>query len=314
MAGAATPTAWATRSGAWRASRSASRAASGGAAARRSRRITWAIASASNPSVPGAAATHSSAFIPVSESRGPTNTNRAMAAPVPAGTARARAKACWKPTGESHVSRKSAPNETMWRAAAKSYHGTARVPNVKRFPSRSASNPNGSYTTCRAPMRRLHSPTSSPNDPVSSPVTTAIPLPRASPSFARSRASASSQVSVCQAQRGRDPVGVVEALERRLAPRAQPAPVHRRFGVALELDDAALAHLGVQPAARRALAAGGGVVGGDPRHLVLGRDHVGNELLGRLGPDVARGQRRGAAARRPEHREEPSAIHGPAPQ
>lgn len=72
MTSASMPIASATRAGAWRASRSESRAASPGTLASRSRTITWAIASASSPSVPGRAAIHSSAFIPVTDIRGPT--------------------------------------------------------------------------------------------------------------------------------------------------------------------------------------------------------------------------------------------------
>src|SRR5437879_13469863 len=56
-------------------------------------------------------------------------------------------------------------------------------------------------------------------------------------------------------QRTGDAVGVVEPLQTRLAARAQPSVVDRRLGVPLELHDAALAHLGVQPAPRRALPA-----------------------------------------------------------
>jgi len=55
--------------------------------------------------VPGAAAIHSSAFMPVVERRGPTNTSFA-GAPGPPG-ARAAANPCWKLTGDSQVSRYS---------------------------------------------------------------------------------------------------------------------------------------------------------------------------------------------------------------
>jgi len=62
--------------------------------------------------VPGAAAIHSSAFMPVSDRRGPTNTNLAMEASRPAWNPCARAKPFWYPTGDTQVSRKSAPKET----------------------------------------------------------------------------------------------------------------------------------------------------------------------------------------------------------
>ena len=59
----------------------------------RSFRITCAIASARIPSVPGAAASHSSALIPVSDSRGPTCTNLAGGVSRPPWNAWARVKA-----------------------------------------------------------------------------------------------------------------------------------------------------------------------------------------------------------------------------
>ena len=82
--------------------------------------ITWAMASASTPSVPGATAIHSSALMPVSDIRGATETNFAIAASRPASNPWAREKPFWKPTGESQVSMKSAPNERMYLALAKS--------------------------------------------------------------------------------------------------------------------------------------------------------------------------------------------------
>ena len=63
------------------------------------------------PSVPGALRSHWSAFAAVIDSRGSTCTN------VPARprwNACIRAKSYASPTGESHVSRKSAPNDTRY--------------------------------------------------------------------------------------------------------------------------------------------------------------------------------------------------------
>ena len=106
--------------------------------------ITCAIARASTPSVPGLAAIHSSAFMPVSDRRGPTYTNFAIDAGRPASNACARAKPFWNSTGESHVSRKSAPKDSRYFAFAKSYVGNVPVPNAMRLPARSASNPKAS--------------------------------------------------------------------------------------------------------------------------------------------------------------------------
>ena len=82
--------------------------------------MTWAIANASRPSDPGAAAIHSSAESPVSDSRGPTYTYFAIELSLPAANACARVNALWNSTGDSHVSMKSAPNEMMYFATAKS--------------------------------------------------------------------------------------------------------------------------------------------------------------------------------------------------
>mgnify|MGYP001618687167 CR=1 FL=1 len=82
--------------------------------------------------------------MPVSDIRGPTNTNLAIDASRPPSKPWARAKPFWNVTGDSHVSRKSAPNESTYFALAKSYAGTAAVPKASRFPARSASKPNGS--------------------------------------------------------------------------------------------------------------------------------------------------------------------------
>ena len=65
-------------------------------------------------------AIHSSAFKPVSDRRGPTYTNFAIDAGRPASNACAREKPFWNSTGESQVSRKSAPNDRTYFAFAKS--------------------------------------------------------------------------------------------------------------------------------------------------------------------------------------------------
>ena len=69
------------------------RAAGGGPS--RSLTITCAIASARIPSVPGAAGIHSSALIPVSDSRGPTCTNFAGGVSRLPWNAWARVNAFW---------------------------------------------------------------------------------------------------------------------------------------------------------------------------------------------------------------------------
>ncbi len=96
--------------------------------------------SASAASVPGLIATHSSAFAPVSERRGSTVTNW----PEPSRRARMAANPRAWPTGESQVSRKSAPKETTQRARAKSNAGIAAWPKVRRLASRRLSWPNAS--------------------------------------------------------------------------------------------------------------------------------------------------------------------------
>src|SRR6058998_848016 len=104
-------------------------------------------------------------------------------------------------------------------------------------------------------------------------------------------------------------LGIVESLEPGLAPRAEPPLVDRRLGIPLELDHAAFADFRLQPTAGRAFAAGRGVIRGDPGDLVLGRDGVGDEVLGRLGVDITRRRRRGGAPRRAQNCQEPSAVH-----
>ena len=111
-----------------------------------------------------------------------------------------------------------------------------------------------------------------------------------------------------------DAVGVVEALKSCLAARAETAFVDRGLRVALELDHPPLAYLGVQPAPGSALAARGRIVRRRAGHLVFGRHQVRHEVLGRLRADTARRDRRGAAARRAQDLQEPSAVHVLRPQ
>ena len=109
------PTASATLVALYDASSSRMRAAStgGSAGARRSFVMTDAMASASRPSVPGFAAIHSSALIAVSDSRGPMYTYLAIEPSRPDSKAWARVNPFWYATGDSQVSMKSAPNDTM---------------------------------------------------------------------------------------------------------------------------------------------------------------------------------------------------------
>ena len=80
---------------------------------------------------------------------------------------------------------------------------------------------------------------------------------------------------------------MIEALQPRLAADAERAGVHRMIGIALELDDAAVAVFGDDAAARRAFAAHGGELRGDAGDDVLRRDDIGDELLGRLSAAAA---------------------------
>ena len=80
--------------------------------------------------------------------------------------------------------------------------------------------------------------------------------------------------------RGAEPIGRVEALDRRLAAWAQSPLAERMIGVPFELHHASLAHAGRDAAAGRALAADGPVVAGEPRHCIVGRDGVGDQVAG----------------------------------
>src|SRR5690606_9385673 len=68
-----------------------------------------------------------------------------------------------------------------------------------------------------------------------------------------------------------------------LAARAQRALVQRMRRIALQLDRPAVPHLGDDSAARRTLAAGGGVVVGDSRYGIVRAVQVGYELLYPIG-------------------------------
>src|SRR5262249_52710886 len=74
-------------------------------------------------------------------------------------------------------------------------------------------------------------------------------------------------------------VGMIDTLEGGVTGDAECARVHRMIGVALELDDAALAVLGEDAAAGWALAAYRREVRGDTGDDVLGRRNVGIQLF-----------------------------------
>ena len=95
--------------------------------------------SASAISLPGRAAIHSSALAPVSERRGSTATNSPSLA-----CARIAANPRAWPTGDTQVSRKSAPSARTKRARAKSKYGTTAWPKVRRLASRRLSCAKGS--------------------------------------------------------------------------------------------------------------------------------------------------------------------------
>ena len=103
------------------------------------------------------------------------------------------------------------------------------------------------------------------------------------------------------AERTAEAVGVVQALQRRLAADAQAAAVQRMLRVAFDLDRATLARAHQHPAAGGAFAAHRRVPGGHARYDVFRWNHVGYELLRRN-----RGARRGRRGRRraAEHLEE----------
>ena len=142
---AGTPARAATCSGAWSATRSkmrpAASASAAGSRARPSARMACTRAAATSPSVPGSSVSHSSAWAPVSDNRGSSCTSRVRRPPP---RRRPSANARLYSTGDSHVSRKSAPNDTIRSGRAKSWRGTPRRPNAVRLAARRASWANGS--------------------------------------------------------------------------------------------------------------------------------------------------------------------------
>jgi hypothetical protein len=108
-------------------------------------------------------------------------------------------------------------------------------------------------------------------------------------------------------------IRVVQALQPCMPARAQAALAHRVRGIALQLDRAALARLGHQPTADRALATGARVVVRHAGEQVLGRDQVRHELFGRGLGATCRGTRHADADELDEvaAREDHRIRHGP---
>ena len=92
-----------------------------------------------------------------------------------------------------------------------------------------------------------------------------------------------------------DAIGVVQPLQRGLAPHAEPAAVDGVLGVALDLDRPALPGADADAAAGRALPADAGVPRGDAGNDVVGGHHEGDDPLGRH-RRAGGGRRRGAGA------------------
>ena len=90
-------------------------------------------------------------------------------------------------------------------------------------------------------------------------------------------------------------IGIVETLRSSLTARAERALAHRMVGIALELEDAAVARLRDHAAGGDAFAADRGVVRRDAGNGVVRRDEIWNELPGRLAARRG-GNRRGACA------------------
>ena len=109
-----------------------------------SRAMTFAMARATRASAPGATGTHSSAFWPVSESRGPMNTKGLLPPPSSAALALAKPRVC--STGEIHEPRKSAPKEKTIPAEGKSKVGMAFEPKTIRAASLSGASDAASYS------------------------------------------------------------------------------------------------------------------------------------------------------------------------
>ncbi len=102
-------------------------------------------------------------------------------------------------------------------------------------------------------------------------------------------------------------VRIVETLQRRLAARAERAVVQWMIRISFELDRAAVARLDDEPTAGRALAASGGEVRRDARDCLVGRMDIWNELSGIL-RQTARGGERGT--RRANDLEKVAALDG----
>ena len=197
------------------------------------------------------------------------------------------------------MSRKSAPNETMYlalreivrRQLVEAEHlaiGRAHRLVVERARSEPAGRP-APRSTRRGDRRRSRAPR---------PLSTAT-LPPASVSLPASRRDRVVPGDLAEAGRRRraaigrlDAARIVQPLQRRLAAGAELALIDRVLGIALELDRAALAGAHVQAAPRVALGAGAGVPGGDAGNLIFRLHQVGHQLL-----DPARWSSRRARAR-----------------
>ena len=89
-------------------------------------------------------------------------------------------------------------------------------------------------------------------------------------------------------------IGIVETLQARLPARAERTLIDRMLRIALGLDRASIADFDDQAAAGGALTAGGGVIVGDARGRLVGRDEIRDELLDVTGR-AADGGRGGAS-------------------
>ena len=169
--------------------------------------ITLTRPSASAISPPGLIAIHSSALAPVSESRGSTAMKRP---PSPRARIAAKSRACW--TGVPQVSRKSAPNDTIRLALAKSVCAAWACPNVRRLASSIECGSNASNTRCVPPAACAHDLASASNEPGACSVTSAMLLPPdlAWPSLSAASFRASSHV-----------IGFHEAPSRTRGPRTR---------------------------------------------------------------------------------------------
>ena len=82
---------------------------------------------------------------------------------------------------------------------------------------------------------------------------------------------------------GRNAIGIVQALKRCLATDAQAASVDGVRRIPLDLDRPTFSRSDQRAAPRGTFPTDGRVPRGDARNLVLGRDHVGEDVLGRYG-------------------------------